>query len=282
MKYVVRKAARTGFCFGVKKAVETLEKVAQIRGRVEPLGAVVHNRQVMKRLSSLGVQVADSLDDITGNTVAIGAHGVSPEMENEIRTRFSDVINTTCPFVQRAQMTARRLSKSGFFVIIFGDGNHREVKGILGWAENHGMATLDTMPIQQLPSIPRRIGIISQTTQVPADFNRFAGEVFNLTYGKDSEIRIIDTICHDIRERQQATIDLAKKVDLMLVIGSNTSANSNHLAKMCSAVTEARLIESSEEISRSLLDGHHTIGVTGGASTDEAAIQEVIDTLKSF
>ncbi|NLE09403.1 MAG: 4-hydroxy-3-methylbut-2-enyl diphosphate reductase [Dehalococcoidales bacterium] len=282
MKYVVRKAARTGFCFGVKKAVETLEKVAQIRGRVEPLGAVVHNRQVMKRLSSLGVQVADSLDDITGNTVAIGAHGVSPEMENEIRTRFSDVINTTCPFVQRAQMTARRLSKSGFFVIIFGDGNHREVKGILGWAENHGMATLDTMQIQQLPSIPRRIGIISQTTQVPADFNRFAGEVFNLTYGKDSEIRIIDTICHDIRERQQATIDLAKNDDLMLVIGSNTSANSNHLAKMCSAVTEARLIESSEEISPSLLDGHHTIGVTGGASTDEAAIQEVIDTLKSF
>ena len=282
MKYVVRKAARTGFCFGVKKAVETLEKVAQIRGRVEPLGAVVHNRQVMKRLSSLGVQVADSLDDITGNTVAIGAHGVSPEMENEIRTRFSDVINTTCPFVQRAQMTARRLSKSGFFVIIFGDGNHREVKGILGWAENHGMATLDTMQIQQLPSIPRRIGIISQTTQVPADFNRFAGEVCNLTYGKDSEIRIIDTICHDIRERQQATIDLAKNVDLMLVIGSNTSANSNHLAKMCSAVTEARLIESSEEISPSLLDGHHTIGVTGGASTDEAAIQEVIDTLKSF
>ena len=282
MKYVVRKAARTGFCFVVKKAVETLEKVAQIRGRVEPLGAVVHNRQVMKRLSSLGVQVADSLDDITGNTVAIGAHGVSPEMENEIRTRFSDVINTTCPFVQRAQMTARRLSKSGFFVIIFGDGNHREVKGILGWAENHGMATLDTMQIQQLPSIPRRIGIISQTTQVPADFNRFAGEVCNLTYGKDSEIRIIDTICHDIRERQQATIDLAKNVDLMLVIGSNTSANSNHLAKMCSAVTEARLIESSEEISPSLLDGHHTIGVTGGASTDEAAIQEVIDTLKSF
>lgn len=282
MKLKVEKAAKTGFCFGVQRAVDTLEKVAAERGKVEPLGDVVHNRQVMRKLSELGVKVANNLDDIEGDIVAIGAHGVSPEMESAIRNRFSDVINTTCPFVQRAQIAARRLSKAGFFVIVFGDGNHREVKGILGWAEGNGLATLNSEPLEKLKLIPRRIGILSQTTQIPSMFNNFVKNIVDITLRKDSEIRIIDTICHDIRDRQQATINLAKKVDLMLVIGSNTSANSNHLAEMCSHVTETHLVESADEIEQSLVDGHSYVGVTGGASTEEEAIDNVIKKLESY
>ncbi len=282
MKLKVEKATRTGFCFGVKRAVDILEKTARERGKVEPLGAVVHNRQVMRKLSELGVKVANSLNEIEGNTVAIGAHGLSPEMETEIRKRFSDVINTTCPFVQRAQIAARRLSKAGYFIIVFGDRNHREVKGILGWAEGNGLATLDIEPLKQLTTIPRRIGILSQTTQIPSMFNDFVKNIIDVTLIKDSEIRIIDTICHDIRDRQQATLDLAKKVDLMLVIGSNTSANSNHLAEMCSRVTETHLIESADEITPSLVAGHAYVGVTGGASTEEEAIDNVIIKLDSM
>lgn len=282
MNLKVEKSAKTGFCFGVQRAIATLERVARERGKVEPLGAVVHNRQVMQRLENLGVKVAQNLDDIEGTTVAIGAHGVTPEMEHEIRNRFPDVINTTCPFVQRAQIAARRLAKAGFYLIIYGDRNHREVKGILGWAGNEGIATLDIKQIAELDKIPRRIGVLSQTTQIPSNFNEFVKNLIDLALAKDSELRIIDTICHDIRERQNTTIDLANKVDLMFVIGSNTSANSNHLAKLCSTATKTYLIETADEITTSMLEGHHDVGVTGGASTAEETIKEVITKLESL
>ena len=139
----VEKAAAIGFCFGVKRAIDTLEKVAREHGRVETLGAVVHNQQVLQRLADIGVRVANSVDDIQGNTVAIGTHGVSPQLEDQLRARCTNIINTTCPFVHRAQVAARRLARAGFFVIIYGDANHREVKGILGWAGGKGVATLD-------------------------------------------------------------------------------------------------------------------------------------------
>ncbi len=139
----VEKANGIGFCFGVRQAIDMLEKVAGEHGSVETLGAIVHNQQVLQRLAGIGVRVANSVDDIQGNTVVIGAHGVSPQLEDEIRARHTQVIDTTCPFVHRAQVAARRLAKSGFFVIIYGDADHPEVKGILGWADGKGMATLD-------------------------------------------------------------------------------------------------------------------------------------------
>jgi 4-hydroxy-3-methylbut-2-enyl diphosphate reductase len=281
MSLKVEKAAATGFCFGVKRAVDTLEKVARERGRVKALGAIVHNQQVLQRLAEIGIRVASSLDDIEGDTVAIGAHGVSPELEKEIRARYTDVINTTCPFVQRAQIAARRLAKAGFFVILYGDVNHPEVKGILGWAGGKGVATLDETDISTLEYLPRRLGVLSQTTQIPARFTEFVKKVVDSALTKDAELRIIDTICHDIRERQQAALDLARKVDLMFVIGSHSSANTNRLADLCSTATLTYLVETADEIQPSWLEGHNRIGVTGGASTAEQTINEVIEKLKA-
>ena len=281
MPLKVEKAAATGFCFGVKRAVDTLEKVARERGRVEALGAIVHNQQVLQKLAEIGVKVANSLDNIEGNTVAIGAHGVDPQLEKEIRARYTDVINTTCPFVQRAQIAARRLAKVGFFVIVYGDVNHPEVRGILGWADGKGLATLDETDISTLEHLPRRLGVLSQTTQIPARFTEFVKKLIDSALTKDAELRIIDTICHDIRERQQAALDLASRVDLMFVIGSHTSANTNHLADLCSTVTRTYLVETAEEIQLPWLKGHNRIGVTGGASTAEQTINEVLDKLKA-
>jgi len=277
----VEKAAGTGFCFGVKRAIDTLEKVARERGRVEALGAIVHNQQVLQRLADIGIRVASSLDDIEGDTVAIGAHGVSPELEEEIRARYTDVINTTCPFVQRAQIAARRLAKAGFFVIVYGDVNHPEVRGILGWAGGKGLATLDETDINTLEHLPRRLGVLSQTTQIPARFTEFVKKLVDSALTKDAELRIIDTICHDIRERQQAALDLASRVDLMLVIGSHSSANTNRLADLCATATRTYLFETAEEIQLSWLEGYNRIGVTGGASTAEQTINEVMAKLKA-
>jgi len=278
----VEKAEGIGFCFGVRQAIAMLEKAARERGGVETVGAVVHNQQVLQKLADEGIVIAGSVDAIKGNTVAIGAHGVDPELEAELRARYADVIDTTCPFVKRAQIAARRLARAGFLVIIYGDTNHREVKGILGWANGRGIATLDSGFVRTLARLPRRLGVLSQTTQIPAHFNQFVKDMVDAALTKDSELRVIDTICHDLRQRQQVSLELAKKVDLMFIIGGRSSANTSHLAELCSTVTETCLVETADEIQSSWLRNHDYIGVTGGASTDENTISEVLTKLAAM
>jgi len=131
----IEKAGEIGFCFGVKRAINILENISKERGGVETLGPVVHNQQVLQRLAELGVRVAKGVDDIQGDTVVVSAHGVSPQLEQEIRSRHIDIINTTCHFVHRVQVAAKRLAGSGFFVVVYGDADHPEVKSVLGWAD---------------------------------------------------------------------------------------------------------------------------------------------------
>ncbi len=278
----IEKASKTGFCFGVRRAINLLEKVAHERGGVETLGAVVHNQQVLQRLLDIGVRVVRDVDDIEGDTVVTSSHGVSPDLEDKIRARHIDVISTTCPFVQRAQVAARRLAESGFFVIVYGDAEHPEVKGILGWAKGQGLATMDEKPITMLNPLPRRLGILSQTTQIPAYFIEFVKNIIDSALTKDSEIRIIDTICHDIRERQAAALELARRADLMLVVGGRSSANTNRLAELCSEVTETHLIETAEEVRSPWIQGKRLIGVTAGASTAEQTVTEVLKRLEDI
>jgi len=278
----IEKTGEIGFCFGVKRAIDILEKVARERGGVETLGAVVHNQQVLQRLAEIGVRVAQGVDDIGGDVVAISSHGVSPQIEEEIRARHIDIINTTCPFVHRIQTAARRLAQTGFFVIIYGDADHTEVKGVLGWANERGLATLDEKSIAKLDSLPRRLGVLSQTTQIPAHFTEFVKRLIDSAFTKDSELRIIDTICHDIRKRQASALELANRVDLMLVIGGHNSANTNRLAELCSTATETHLVETVEGIRPSWFQGKHHIGITSGASTPEQTINEVLMKLEAM
>ena len=278
----IEKAAGIGFCFGVRRAIDILERVARERGGVETLGAVVHNQPVLQRLAEIGVRLARGVDDIQGDTVAIGAHGVSPQLAKELRARHINIINTTCPFVHRAQVAARRLARSGFFVIIYGDADHAEVRGVLGWADGRGVATLDERFIATLDHLPRRLGILSQTTQVPARFTEFVKKLIDSALTKDSELRVIDTICHDIRQRQVAALELANRVDLMLVIGGHNSANTSRLAGLCSTATKTYLVETAEEIQPSWFHGRSYIGITAGASTAEETIDDVLMRLEAL
>jgi len=283
MTVTIEKAAGTGFCFGVKRAIDILERVAGERGTVETLGPVVHNKQVVQRLADIGVRVARDVDDIRGDTVATGAHGISPQVEDEIRARNIQIVNTTyCPFVRRAQLVATRLVKAGFFVIVYGDAGHPEVKGILGWAGGKGMATLDDTAVARLSPLPRRLGVLAQTTQIPANFSEFAKKLIDSAFVRDSELRIIDTICHDIRKRQVAALELANRVELMLVIGDHTSANTNRLAELCSLATTTYLIETDDDIQPAWLEGCSRIGIAGGASTADQTINEVVARLKAL
>jgi len=276
----IKKADGIGFCLGVRRAVDILERVAAERGRVETLGAVVHNQQVLRRLAGIGVKVVRDIADIQGDIVVTSSHGVSPQVVEEIKSRNIEVVDTTCPFVKRAQIAARRLAESEFYTIVYGDGDHPEVKGILGWAGGRGMATLDADEVIRSGNLPRRLGVLSQTTQIPACFAGFIGGLVASPAFKDTELRIIDTICHDIRQRQAAALELARESELVLVVGGHTSANSRHLVELCSTLTETYLVETADEIKPSWLAGKRRISITSGASTDEATINEVIARLE--
>jgi 4-hydroxy-3-methylbut-2-enyl diphosphate reductase len=243
MALKIKKAASIGFCTGVRQAIDILERVVRERGGVETLGAVVHNQQVLRRLADIGVKVVSNVDDIQGDVVVVSSHGVGPQVIEAIQSRKIKVIDTTCPFVKRAQVAAF-------------------------------LAGLD--------SSPRRLGVLSQTTQIPARFAEFAKKAIDSALVKDSELRIIDTICHDIRRRQSDTLTLARETDIVLVVGGHTSANSRHLVELCSGVTRTYLIETAAEIQTSWLQGKRRIGITSGASTDEPTIDKVLTRLKAL
>ncbi len=282
MRLKIERDSETGFCFGVKRAIDIVTEKARQLGTIETLGAIVHNRPVLQDLADIGIRIARGLDDIRGNVIATSAHGVSPKVESELEGRHIEVVSTVCPFVQRAQMAAKRLANAGFYVVVYGDANHPEVQGVIGWAEGRGIATLDESKVCRAITPPYRIGILSQTTQIPAHFTDFVKKVVELALTKDSEIRVIDTICHEIRRRQASAFELAGRVDSMLVVGGRNSANTSRLARLCSRVTRVRLIETAEEIDLSWFENGHHVGITAGTSTSEDTIRNVITRLKTL
>jgi 4-hydroxy-3-methylbut-2-enyl diphosphate reductase len=280
MSVKIENTPEIAFCFGVRRAVNLLEKAAREYGKLETLGPVVHNDQVMERLGRLGISVIRNPGEAKSGVIAISSHGVPPEIEAELRSKNVRVIDTTCPFVRRAQTAAKKLEEAGFFVIVFGDAQHSEVKGILGRTQGKGAAVADSQTLAELKNVPRRIGVLAQTTQIPENYKRFAKEVIDLFLTQDAEIRIIDTICHDICKRQAAALDLAAKTDLMVVVGGRSSANTKRLGELCAGIVETRMIETAEEINPEWLKGKKHIGVTSGTSTADQTLDEVLERLK--
>ena len=272
-----------GFCFGVRRAINIILEAVRERGQLESLGAIVHNRQVIEDLAKHGVRVVDSLDQVKGNAVAITSHGVSPALISEMKDRGLTIIDTTCPFVRKAQTAARSLANSGFSVVVFGDVDHPEVQGVLGWAGEKGVAMLDWRKDTYREKTGRRIGVLSQTTQSPEQFTQFLRSILDGSIDDISQIRIINTICGATVKRQTAAMRLAKEVDLVLVIGGRNSANTRHLAEVCSAAgVETHHIESEGEIEPAWLEGRSRVGVTAGASTPGTTIDRVIHRLEEL
>lgn len=274
----IERASEMGFCFGVRRAIELVEKAAGERGPLQTLGALVHNRQVVDRLELCGVSVAASLDELQGNIVAIASHGVGPEGMEQVRIRGIEVIDATCPFVRKAQVVAKRLGKAGFWVLVFGDAAHPEVRGVLGWAGENASASLE---VPHLDKLPRRLGILCQTTQNQERFAEFVAGVISHKSAKFTELRIFNTICDATSKHQVAALALAGRVDLMFVVGGQDSANTKRLARICAdtGVTTYH-IEAAAEVDPRWLRGHYRVGVTAGASTPDEVIDEVVRALE--
>jgi len=276
------RARDTGFCFGVRRAVEMAEKAAAELGDLASLGSIVHNQQVVDRLAELGVRVIRQPSEADGRAVIVPSHGVAPDVIDEINRLGLRVIDATCPIVTRSQQWAKRLSRDGFAVVIFGNPEHPEVRGVLGWAEGKGMAFLDERSLQSA-LLPSRVAVLSQTTQTEARFAAFAGSLLDAHLKGIRELRVINTLCNATTSKQAATRELARRVDLMIVVGGRESANTRHLSEVARAEgVETRQVETASEIDAAWLRERAKIGVTAGASTPDEAIDAVVARLQEL
>ena len=281
-KIKIEKAEKLGLCFGVRRAIKLLKEAANKYGEIETLGPVAHNRLLVEALANLGVKPINHFDQAQGKTLAITTHGASPAVLSEITAHHIQIIDTTCPIVRKAQNAAKKLSEVGFDVFIFGDANHSEVKGLLGWTGDKGIAALDMKQIYSSVKSPSRLGIISQTTQTQSAFIEFVGQLIGVVGPNIEEMRFVNTLCKITQGQQEAAIRLARSSQLMIVIGGSNSANARHLVEICSPLVETHLVETPEEVDTSWLVGKHHIGITAGASTPDESVEELIAKLRSL
>jgi len=278
----IEKAEKLGLCFGVRRAIELLKETTNKYGELETLGPLAHNRLLVEALANLGIKPINHLDQARGRILAITTHGTSPAILSEIRAHHIHIIDTTCPIVRKAQKAAKELAEAGFEVFIFGDAKHSEVKGLLGWTGDKGIAALNAKPIYSSGKSPSRLGIISQTTQTQSAFIEFVRQLIGMMGPKIEEMRLINTLCKVTQGQQEAALKLARKSQLMIVIGGGNSANARHLVEICSPLVETHLVETAEEVDTSWLVGKHHIGITAGASTPDEAVEELIGKLRSL
>lgn len=278
----IEKAKTMGLCFGVRRAIKLLRQAVSQYGQIETLGPIAHNRLLVETLADSGAKPINHLAEVQGKILAITTHGTSPAVLSEIRARHIHIVDTTCPIVRKAQNTARELAEAGLDVIIFGQADHSEVKGLLGWAGDKGIAALNTKQLANWQEAPSRLGIIAQTTQTRSAFIEFARQLVDLTGPEIVEIRLVDTLCRVTQEQQEAAIELARRTQLMIVIGGSNSANARHLVEICSSLVETHLVETADEVDSSWFSNKQHVGITAGASTPDEAVEELMTRLRSL
>jgi len=275
----VKRARRSGFCFGVRRAIEIAESSLRDYAKVYSLGPVIHNRQVVDTLHRQGLVTIDSVGPITNGAVLITSHGSSPDVIRRIRTKGLRVIDTTCPFVSRTQKLVRELTRKKYRLIIVGERSHPEVKSLVGFSSGKADVVNSAKEAKALAVKPReKVCVLSQTTQ---SLSRYI-EIVRIILDKQCrETHIYTTICDDTVIRQKQAEELAGEVDSMIIVGGRNSANTNRLldiSKKC--IHDARLVENEDEIKPLWFKGKRSVGVASGASTPDWIIEKVIAKIK--
>ena len=274
-------AQHCGFCEGVSRAYKIALEESQKGHPVYMLGNLVHNTQVVDKFKDLGAIIVNDLSQIPKNTDAIliiSAHGVAPEIYQQAEQLKLKVIDTTCPWVKKAQSIAKQFSDEGRQVFIVGDKGHKEVVGLIGWSGGKEKAEV-IEDIEDIKGTNKKIGILAQTTQAEEDFSKIVTEIKKIA----KDVKAENTICGATTKRQQAAVELANKVELMLVIGDKMSANTKRLTELCSKVgTETHQIETANDLDPTWLKEKEKIGITAGASTPEWVVDAVIARLQAL
>jgi (E)-4-hydroxy-3-methyl-but-2-enyl pyrophosphate reductase len=271
-------ADKAGFCFGVKRAINTAYEAAG-KGRIFCFGPLIHNPQEVERLRRAGIETMEDFSTLEpGDSLVIRSHGVPPRVLDEAREKGLTIIDLTCPFVGKAQRDAEALSKEGYQVIVVGEKKHPEVQSILGYAGDDSVV-LETVDDVDGAELRPRIGVVAQTTQSYSNFSEIVLELLRLS----RELKVFNTICSSTKERQEAARVLARRVDVMLVVGGRNSANTTRLASLCRQEGKpAYHIEVADEIRPEWLEGITSIGVTAGASTPDWVVDGVLERLKAL
>ena len=276
MKVTLAKSA--GFCFGVKRAVETVyQEIEQTQAPIYTFGPIIHNEEVVADLENKGVVVVQSVDelkDMPKGTVIIRAHGVEQSVYHEIRDLGFEVIDATCPFVLKIHRLVEKYSKENYHVVIIGNETHPEVIGIKSWSATEATTVLSSKQEAEdfVPLGVRKVCIVSQTT---FNYNKFQ-ELVEIISKKGYDIIVLNTICNATEERQTEAAQIAKEVDAMIVIGGKTSSNTQKLFEICKSECEnTYYIQTIKDLDLSQLKSVDNVGITAGASTPNNIIEEV-------
>lgn len=278
----IRLARSMGFCFGVKKAVRTAQHAVEERGKITTLGELVHNDQVVRRLEGAGVRVAKDLADVSAGPVVISAHGVGRTTYEDARGRGLEVIDATCPIVRQVQKKARELSNDGFLVVVFGDRNHAEVRGVVGWTDGRAAVIGSVGDLECLPP-SRKVAVLAQSTLAQKTFDGLLKALIDLRMGEISQLVVQNTLCNATTSAQASAMELAAEVGVLIVVGGRASANTLHLAELCGETgVPTHHIEQAAELEPAWFDPKVPVGVTAGASTPDWVVAEVVAAIEEI
>jgi (E)-4-hydroxy-3-methyl-but-2-enyl pyrophosphate reductase len=275
MKVMV--AEKYGFCAGVRNAISTAEKVLSEKGQVYSLGPIIHNPGVVERLAKKGLVTVDDVEQIpAGATVLIRSHGAASEEIAHLKQKNADIVDATCVLVKRMQQIAMQMEGQGYKVVIVGDQNHPEVRAVVGCTKG-AVVVGNESDISTIGS--GRLGIVCQTTQSPEFFGQMLSAIARAGF---DEMKVINTLCKEAIKRQQAAVELCRKVDIMFVLGGLESANTQKLAELCKKYNNKTFhLQNWDEFDKKLVFGSRTAGVTAGASTPQWIIDDFVKNLEA-
>ncbi len=275
-----------GFCYGVKRAVETVKKLKaeNPERNICVLGELIHNTQVIEELNALGIKTLTELPQKGEGICVVRSHGESPEVFKKIEEAGFKVYDLTCPDVKKVQQKAVEMAKEGYYTIIVGKSEHPEVIAIRANALQYSKNVLVADTSDKLESYKKelkehkKIGIVVQTTQMISTLN----DIIKFLTPLSKELLIANTICQSTAMRQSEAKELAKDSDLMVVVGSKKSANTTHLAEILKDITKTIHIETEKELEsyKDLIESSQKISITAGASTPDNVIQKVIQNIQ--
>ncbi|MGG7164143.1 bifunctional 4-hydroxy-3-methylbut-2-enyl diphosphate reductase/30S ribosomal protein S1 [Clostridium ihumii] len=272
-------AKEAGFCFGVKRAVDTaLNKKKEYKNKIYTLGPLIHNNDVVNLLEENNIYHIDinGIDNLKeGDVIIIRSHGISKSILEKLHSKKLNVVDATCPYVTKIQMKVKEYYDLGYGILIVGDKDHPEVIGINGWCNNTAIISKGDELLQNLP---KKIFVVSQTTEKQCNFDK----VLDMVSDKCSEVVALNTICNATEVRQKAANDLSKEVDTMVVIGGYNSSNTTKLYEICKKNCKNTIhVENAGEIPMEFIHKANKIGITAGASTPDWIIKEAVLKMKN-
>ena len=272
----IKLAQNYGFCFGVKRAI----KIAQNAKGASTIGPLIHNNEEILRLkNNFNVTTLKSLDDIKDVKKAIiRTHGIPKNDLEFLKSKNIEIVDATCPFVTKPQNICEQMSKEGYSIVIFGDENHPEVKGVQSYAKNGATVVLSCKELENI-NLGKKVALVSQTTRKIEEFMK----ITNYLVSNYKEVRVFNTICNATLENQESAKKLAKEADVMIIVGGKNSSNTKQLYAISKEFCEdSYLIENENELKREWFLNKNLCGITAGASTPEWIIEQTIEKISNF